>query len=296
MDRKGIILAGGTGTRLFPSTQVVSKQLLPVFDKPMIYYPLSTLMLCGVREILIISTTHDVAGYRALFGNGDKLGLKIEYATQESPDGIAQALIIGESFLNGSPSVLILGDNIFYGNGLKTVLASADQKQSGATIFAHHVRDPQRYGVVQFDKNGNAISLKEKPKKPKSNFAVTGLYFYDDQAPRYAKTIKPSSRNELEISELNNIYLKMNQLSVTQLNRGYAWFDTGTHESLLEANQFIFMIQKRQDLQVACLEEIAFKQEWIDIHQLKTNAIHLRKSSYGEYLMRLIAEWDDGSN
>jgi glucose-1-phosphate thymidylyltransferase len=286
--RKGIILAGGSGKRLFPATLVVSKQLIPVFDKPMIYYPLSTLMLAGIQEILIISTPEDTPKFERLFGDGSQIGLNIQYAVQKTPDGLAQALIIGEKFLDGSPSVLVLGDNIFYGHSLVSLLESADKDEIGASVFAYHVKDPERYGVVEFNKKHQAQSIEEKPKNPRSNYAVTGLYFYDNKASEFAKTIKPSSRGELEITELNKIYLERGQLSVEIMARGYAWLDTGTHESLLEANQFVQTIEHRQGLKIACIEEIAWKKGWISTQEFQKVAQKLLPSSYGIYLMDLI--------
>lgn len=296
MKRKGIILAGGSGTRLYPATQVVSKHLLPVFDKPMIYYPLSTLMLANVREVLIISTPQDTPRYKELIGDGSHWGLEIKYAVQPSPDGLAQALIIGEAFLNGSPSVLILGDNIFYGHSLHKKLADANAKENGATVFIYHVQDPERYGVAEFSKEGKVLSLEEKPKSPKSNYAVTGLYFYDEQAPSYAKQIKPSHRGELEITDLNKVYLEKEQLDVERMNRGYAWLDTGTHESLLEAHQFVQTIEHRQGLKIACPEEIAFRKGWISEAALTALAKPMLKNGYGQYLMQVIKELENESN
>ena len=296
MKRKGIILAGGSGTRLYPATQVVSKQLLPVFDKPMIYYPLSTLMLSDVRDILIISTPRDTPRFKELLGTGQQWGLNIEYAVQPSPDGLAQALIIGEQFLDGSPSVLILGDNIFYGHSLHENLAAANANKAGATVFAYHVHDPERYGVAEFNKAGKVISLEEKPTSPKSNYAVTGLYFYDEHAPTYAKQIEPSDRGEYEITDLNKIYLQQGQLNVDQMSRGYAWLDTGTHESLIEAHQFVQTIEHRQGLKIACPEEIAFRNHWIDQNQLEALAQPMLKNSYGKYLMQLIRELEHESH
>jgi len=296
MKRKGIILAGGSGTRLYPATQVVSKQLLPVFDKPMIYYPLSTLMLSDVRDILIISTPRDTPRFKELLGTGQQWGLNIEYAVQPSPDGLAQALIIGEQFLDGSPSVLILGDNIFYGHSLHENLAAANTNKAGATVFAYHVHDPERYGVAEFNKAGKVISLEEKPTSPKSNYAVTGLYFYDEHAPTYAKQIEPSDRGEYEITDLNKIYLQQGQLNVEQMSRGYAWLDTGTHESLIEAHQFVQTIEHRQGLKIACPEEIAFRNHWIDQNQLEALAQPMLKNSYGKYLMQLIRELEHESH
>ncbi|WP_422409395.1 MULTISPECIES: glucose-1-phosphate thymidylyltransferase RfbA [unclassified Endozoicomonas] len=296
MRRKGIILAGGNGTRLYPVTQVVSKQLLPVFDKPMVYYPLSTLMLADIREVLVISTPQDAPRFRELLGDGSQWGINIEYALQPSPDGIAQAMIIGEAFLDGAPSVLILGDNIFYGHSMDEKLASADQREVGATVFAYHVNDPERYGVAEFDKAGKVISLEEKPENPKSNYAVTGLYFYDENAPDYAKQIRPSDRGELEITDLNNIYLEKDQLSLERMSRGFAWLDAGTHESLIEAHQFVQTIEHRQELKIACPEEIAFRHNWIDQKQLEALAQPMLKNGYGKYLMQVIREVDDESN
>ena len=290
MKRKGIILAGGSGTRLYPATQVVSKQLLPVFDKPMIYYPLSTLMLANVREILIISTPRDIPRFEELLSDGSQWGLTIEYAVQHSPDGLAQALIIGEQFLNGAPSVLILGDNIFYGHSLHDKLAAANQREYGATVFAYHVQDPERYGVAEFSKDGKVLTLEEKPTAPKSNYALTGLYFYDEHAPSYAKQIKPSHRGELEITDLNKVYLEKEQLGVERMSRGYAWLDTGTHESLVEAHQFVQTIEHRQGLKVACPEEIAFRKDWISETALTALAQPMLKNGYGEYLMQVLKE------
>ena len=296
MKRKGIILAGGSGTRLYPATQVVSKQLLPVFDKPMIYYPLSTLMLADVREVLIISTPQDTPRFKELLGDGSQWGLEIEYAVQPSPDGLAQALIIGEAFLDGSPLVLILGDNIFYGHSLHEKLAAANERNCGATVFAYHVHDPERYGVAEFSKDGKVLSLEEKPTAPKSNYAVTGLYFYDEYAPSYAKQIKPSHRGELEITDLNTIYLEKEQLCVERMSRGYAWLDTGTHESLVEAHQFVQTIEHRQGLKIACPEEIAFRKGWISEAELIGLAQPMLKNGYGQYLMQVIKESEHESD
>lgn len=288
--RKGIILAGGSGTRLYPATQAISKQLLPVFDKPMIYYPLSTLMLAGIREILIISTPQDTPRFQDLLGDGSKWGLDIQYAVQNSPDGLAQAILIAEIFLDGSPSTLILGDNLFYGHALDDLLVSADERQEGATVFAYHVHDPERYGVVDFDKSGKVLSLEEKPTKPKSSFAVTGLYFYDEMAVDYAKEIQPSPRGELEITDLNKRYLEQGKLSVEKMGRGFAWLDTGTHESLLDAAQFVQTIENRQGLKIACPEEIAFCKNWITAEGLESLAKPMLKNGYGQYLMQVLRE------
>ena len=290
MKRKGIILAGGSGTRLYPVPKAISKQLLPVFDKPMSYYPLSTLMLTDIREILIISTPQDTPRFEDLLGDGSQWGLDIHYAVQASPDGLAQAFIIGESFLKNAPTALVLGDNIFYGHTFPELLGSANDRGEGATIFAYHVHDPERYGVVEFNQKGRVIGIEEKPKIPKSNYAVTGLYFYDKNAVEYAKQIKPSWRGELEITDLNREYLKHEHLSVEILGRGYAWLDTGTHESLLGAHQFIQTIEHRQGLKISCPEEIAFRKKWISASQLETLALPMAKNNYGQYLLRMLKE------
>lgn len=286
--RKGIILAGGSGTRLHPATLAISKQLLPVYDKPMIYYPLSTLMLAGIREILIISTPQDTPRFTQLLGDGSQWGLNLQYAVQPSPDGLAQAFLIGEQFLDGAPSALVLGDNIFYGHDFQKLLRDADAQQTGSTVFAYHVQDPERYGVAEFDAQGRVLSLEEKPKVPKSNYAVTGLYFYDAQVVELAKSLKPSERGELEITDLNTLYLQQGQLNVQLMGRGYAWLDTGTHDSLLEAGQFIATLEQRQGLKVACPEEIAFRAGWIDAAQLEQLAQPLLKNGYGKYLVQCL--------
>ena len=288
MKRKGIILAGGSGTRLYPVTHTTSKQLLPVYDKPMIYYPLTTLMLGDIQEILIISTPHDLTQFKNLLGDGSQWGLKLRYKAQPSPDGLAQAFILGEDFIGDDLSTLILGDNIFYGHDLENLLHSANTRESGATVFAYHVNDPERYGVAEFNTDNQVISLEEKPSQPKSNYAVTGLYFYDQKVVELSNNLKPSSRGELEITDLNKLYFENNELFVEIMDRGYAWLDTGTHDSLLDAGQFISTIENRQGLKIACPEEIAYRKQWITKTDLEDLAKPLMKNQYGEYLLKLI--------
>ena len=288
MKRRGIILAGGSGTRLHPATLAISKQLLPVYDKPMIYYPLSTLMLAGIRDILVISTPQDTPRFEQLLGDGSQWGLNLQYAVQASPDGLAQAFLIGEEFIVNETCALVLGDNIYHGHDFQELLINARRRPDGATVFAYHVHDPERYGVVEFDADGKAISLEEKPVRPKSSYAVTGLYFYDNQVIDFAKSIRPSARGELEITDVNRAYLERGALSVEIMGRGYAWLDTGTHDSLLEASHFIATLENRQGLKVACPEEIAFRQKWISAEQLEALAAPLAKNGYGQYLKRLL--------
>jgi len=290
MQRKGIILAGGSGTRLHPATLAMSKQLLPVYDKPMVYYPLSTLMLAGIRDVLVISTPQDTPRFEALLGDGSRWGMNLSYCVQPSPDGLAQAFILGRSFVGGAPSALVLGDNIYYGHDFQALLSRANERSDGASVFAYHVHDPERYGVVEFDSAKRAISIEEKPKQPKSHYAVTGLYFYDHQVCDIAAAIKPSARGELEITEVNAQYLRQGQLNVEIMGRGYAWLDTGTHDSLLEAGQFIATLEKRQGLKVACPEEIAYRSGWIDAAELERQAQPMLKNGYGQYLMQVLRE------
>lgn len=288
MARKGLILAGGSGTRLHPATLSVSKQLLPVYDKPMIYYPLSTLLLAGIRDILIISTPQDTPRFEQLLGDGSRWGINLSYAVQPSPDGLAQAFTIGADFIGNAASALVLGDNIFYGHDFQALLQSSDQRQTGASVFAYHVQDPERYGVAEFDGSGRVLSIEEKPKTPKSNYAITGLYFYDNQVVDLARQLKPSARGELEITDLNNLYLQQQQLQVEIMGRGYAWLDTGTHDSLLDASQYIATMERRQGLKVACPEEICYRAGWIDAEQLERLAQPLLKNGYGQYLKNLL--------
>jgi len=287
---KGILLAGGSGTRLYPLTKSTSKQMLPIYDKPMIYYPLSVLMLAGIREILIISTPEDTSRFEQLLGNGSDLGIQLQYAVQPKPEGLAQAFIIGEEFIGEDSVALILGDNIYYGQGLSRLLQKAAAKKHGATVFGYHVHDPERFGVVEFDENMKAISIEEKPEKPKSHYAVTGIYFYDNRVIEFARTIKPSARGELEISDINNLYLQEGDLEVELLGRGFAWLDTGTHESLLEASTFIEMVEKRQNLKIACLEEVAYRMKYIDAAKVLALAEDMKKNEYGQYLLRMVEQ------